>query len=251
MGLFKRKNKYLKELKKQTNKSNNKYNFFSILIVIVLVTIMMIDSCSLSGVSFSDKLKTSLIEINEDDLNLVWSVKNVNENNLKTKLENSNLNELASDINPISIADAENNNPLKNMQLNFDEIGFFINEVFSFNSEFNLVEITWSINDENIVKIQMIYTYTFTASKNEPLKVYFKHFVDYNLKTATQNDTYFGLLNAPSLTFDDLDEYSQISDQILRFIFKSNLENEYNKSLCEMLGFASVDILNYGLYYNV
>lgn len=251
MGLFKRKNKYLKELNIKKDKSGCKYYFFSILIVVVLVTIMMIDSCSLGGINFSDKLKTSLTEINEDDLNLVWSVKNVNENNLKTKLENSNLNELASDINPISIADVEKNNPLQNMQLNFDEIGFFINEVFSFNSEFNLVEITWNINDENIVKIQMIYTYTFSVPKNETLKVYFKHCVDYNLKTTTHNDTYFGLLNAPSLIFDDLDEYSKISNQILRFIFKSNLENEYNKSLCEMLGFASVDILNYGLYYKV
>ena len=150
-----------------------------------------------------------------------------------------------------SIADAEKNNPTKNMQLNFDEIGFLADKVFSFNSKFNLVEIKWYISNENIVKVDLVYTYLFAVSNNEALKVYFKHCVDYNLIDKTMKDTSFTLLNVPSIIFDDLTEYSQISEQILSFIFKSDLENENNKSLCEMLGFSSVEILNYGLYYIV
>lgn len=274
MGIFKKKNYNPFEDKgdKKKNKSGCKTNALSVFIILVIIVISM----SFYFISYDNSQLNSLtnytkfINVDEKNLNLTYSSSNTDVYILKNKLSHAGLVNLSQNISPLTI-NSSSNAPCRDLILIFQEIAYLSNVVISATNPINILELYWELDNEN-KKCVVYATYKYYYSPNQDSQLtyfYLNHIFEFDIENKTSTDISLALINGNStLHFKEKDTLYSLRVALCSFLFENKVkenDNEsyneenandnqnyvQNKTLCEMLGFSSLEINQSGIDYFV
>lgn len=251
---FKKKDNYYNDNTQKKKGCRKKILIFFIIFAVVGINAIFYLVNSIIPNIKSALEQTEILSMQESDLDLTYPISSTNVNDLKIKLYDAGYDKLASEINVLNIK-SSSNNPLTNLELNFDEFGYLINTVVSYDNGINMYQISWEIS-QNYISFKCVYSYNFPIKiDGKKIVLFMEQNMNYDLKDFSYFTVDFKIINAPKMDPSSYKELTKLKDHIMDLISNSNIlyaieDCEYSmpkfnnaikkETLCDMLGYDKI-----------